>query len=101
MTSPILEDHADIISKTLADNQDDVVAVFDADLNYVFVNDHACELLKIEKHAVENKNLLELFPSLIASKSHRHLLQALSGDLVLNVISYGTFTREGAKYSSS
>jgi PAS domain S-box-containing protein len=78
----------------------DVIAAFDNNLNYIVANPAACELLHKQKHELEGKNLLSLFPSLTASVSHRHLLSALSGKTVLDVISEGNITKEGAKFST-
>jgi PAS domain S-box-containing protein len=101
MQKEILKIHADLISKIITENVNDVVVVLDTDLNYLFANDIACKLLEKEKEELEGKNLLVIFPNLIASKSHRHMLQALSGKDVKNARSEGTFTRNGAIYESS
>jgi len=101
MGEKILKAYAELIQKAVSDNRDDIVAVFDTELSYLFANDAACKLLKKENHELVGKNLLELFPNLTASKSHRHLLQALSGEEVRRVRSEGTFTRNGAIYESS
>jgi PAS domain-containing protein len=78
----------------------DVIAAFDSNLNYIIANRAACSLLHKEKHDLEGKNLLSVFPSLTASASHRHLLSALSGKILLDVPSEGNVTKEGAKFSS-
>ena len=101
MTSHSLQEHTEAILTITLNNTEDVVVVFDTDLNYLLANTAACKLLAKQKQEIEGKNLLELFPNLTASKSHRYLLQALSGEQVLNAITEGTFTRAGAKYSSS
>jgi PAS domain S-box-containing protein len=96
----ILRAYADLIADAVNSNMESIVAVFDAELNYLFANDAACLLLNKKKQELEGKNLLQLFPSLTASKSHRHLLQALSGQEVRNARSEGTFTQDGAIYES-
>ena len=95
----ILREYSEALYKII--DSEDVVAIFDTDLNYMAANNAACELLQKKKYELEGKNILELFPSLTASKSHRQMLHALSGEVVIDVITEGTFTREGAKYISS
>jgi len=101
MGDDILKEHSEILLKLVIENIDDIVVVFDADLNYLIVNDAACNLLQMQKHKLIGKNLLELFPNLTASNSHRQLLHALSGKTTMDARSEGTFTREGAKYTTS
>jgi PAS domain S-box-containing protein len=97
----VLKEHAESLFRILAEATEDVVAVFDADLNYLIANEAACKLLRVSREELEGNNLLELFPQLTASGSHRALLQAFSGEPVKSIRSEGTFTREGAKYISS
>jgi PAS domain S-box-containing protein len=99
--SDVLKEYAERIFTILAGNMEEVIAVFDTELNYLLANDAACRLLHKTREEIEGKNLLELFPQLTASASHRSLLQALSGEEVRDAHSEGTFTREGAKYLSS
>jgi PAS domain S-box-containing protein len=77
-----------------------VVAVFDRDLNYLFINDPGCRLLGKSQEEIVGHNMLDLFPTLTASDSHRKILQAFSGETVLGFVTEGTFTRAGAKYIS-
>ena len=101
MIEKILKENSEIIFNVVINNIDDVVAIFDVDLNYLTVNTATCKLLNKQKHELEGKNLLELFPNLTASNSHRELLHAFSGEKVVDVLSEGTFTRAGAKYLTS
>src|ERR1700755_1850709 len=98
MSDLLLKAHTEQILRTVLDSIEDIVVVFDTDLNYLLANAAACKLLHKQKCEVEGKNMLELFPTLTASKSHRDLLKAVSGEPVTNALSEGTFTREGAKY---
>lgn len=82
----------------ILDSIGDTVAVFDKDLNYLLVNKAACKLLHKTEAELVGKNMLELFPTLIASVSHRNLLKALSGESIESAYSEGTFTEEGARY---
>lgn len=80
------------------DTSTEAVSVFDIDLNYVFTNEATCALLNKTKHELEGNNLLQLFPQLIASASHRHLLTAISGKTILDATSEGNITKAGAKF---
>jgi PAS domain S-box-containing protein len=77
----------------------DVVAVFDTEMNYLAANQSACDLLGKKREELEGKNLLQVFPQLTASPSHRHLLAAIStGENIIDAVSEGNVTREGAKF---
>jgi PAS domain-containing protein len=80
---------------------DDVVAIFDTDLNYIYANEAACKLLSKQRHELEEHNLLQIFPQLTASISHRHLLAAVSGKQVNDAPSEGHITKAGAKFLSN
>jgi PAS domain S-box-containing protein len=96
-----LKEHWQEMFQVVVENMDDVVAVFDKQLNYLLVNEAACKLLHKTKSELLGKNLLDLFPQLTASNSHRYLLQAISGQSVKSALSEGTFTKAGAKYISN
>ncbi|MGZ3883640.1 MAG: PAS domain-containing protein [Bacteroidia bacterium] len=93
--------YSDTFLKAILDSIEDTMVVFDNELNYLLVNKAACRLLSKTAAELVGKNLLELFPTLIASTSHRCLLKALSGESIVSAISEGTFTKEGAKYISN
>jgi len=76
-----------------------VMAIFDTDMNYIAANHNACDLLGKKREELEGKNMLQLFPQLTASASHRHLLGAISsGENIINAPSVGNITKEGAKF---
>jgi len=101
ITKDSLIEQSDLMLQQVTDHIDGMVTIFDADLNYLLVNNKTCALLNKQKDDIEGRNLLELYPSLIASEMHRYLLEAITGSSVIDVITEGTFTGEGAKYSSS
>jgi PAS domain-containing protein len=76
------------------------IAVLDPGLNYLFANGTCCQLLKLKKHEMEGHNLLQLFPALTASASHRYLLAAASGQLLKGVLSEGNVTKAGARFAT-
>jgi PAS domain S-box-containing protein len=79
----------------------DMVVVLDAELNYLAMNETACRLLRKTEAELIGKNLLDVFPQLTASTSHRMLLQTISsGEIAEGVLTQGTFTRQGAQYST-
>jgi PAS domain S-box-containing protein len=81
------------------EKSDDVMAIFDTEMNYLAVNQSACNLLGKTREELEGKNMLQLFPQLTASASHRHLLAAISsGENIIEAPSEGNITREGAKF---
>lgn len=94
-------DMAQRFTEQRLDETEDVIAVFDSELNYLLANPAACKLLGRSARELEGNNLLHLFPALTASASHRDLLKALSGEVVHNAHSEGTFTRAGAIYRTS
>ncbi len=100
MIKQLLSEQSDLILQHVTDHVDGMVTIFDTDLNYLLVNKKTCALLKKQKHELEGKNMLELYPSLTASNAHRYLLEAISGSSVIDAITEGTFTGEGAQYSS-
>lgn len=101
MSRDSLKKLAEQILGIILDDSEYVIAILDSELNYIFANPATCHLLRKQKHELEGKNMLELFPNLTASKSHRDLLKTLSGETIIDAISEGTFTKAGAKYVSS
>ena len=80
----------------------DMVVVLDSELNYLAANETACRILRKSESELLGRNLLELFPQLTASVSHRMLLQTISsGEVMEKALSEGTFTRQGAQYSTN
>lgn len=63
-------------------SSEDMIEVFDCDLNYVTANEKACVRLGKTLSEISGKNVLDLFPHIIASQNHRHLLTALNGSQV-------------------
>ena len=94
----------DTLSDALTDfvrASQDMVVVLDSELNYLAVNETACRLLRKSESELIGNNLLEVFPQLIASTSHRMILQTISsGEILERVLTQGTFTRQGAQYST-
>ena len=95
-----LEKEAEIILHVDLEACEDVIAIFDIDLNYIIANNATCKLLSKKKTELEGSNLIKLFPQLIASVSHRHLLSALSGKIIRDAISEGNITKDGASFLS-
>jgi hypothetical protein len=56
--------------------------VFDKELNYLKLNKAACEHLKVKPADIIGKNILSVYPDVVASKNHRNLLKALNGLIV-------------------
>ena len=52
---------------------------FDQNLCYKIVNNAACEHIQMKAKELLNKNILDLFPEIVASANHRNLLRALDG----------------------
>lgn len=73
-------------SVTFDKKTDEIVVVFDRNLNYLETNEAACAHLKMTPAELIGKNVLDLFPDLIASKNHRNLLRALGGEILRNMI---------------
>jgi PAS domain-containing protein len=64
----------------------EIVAAFDTHLYYVFVNEAACKQLNSEPQSLLGKNIIELYPQMIASRNHRNLLRALDGKTIRDLI---------------
>jgi PAS domain S-box-containing protein len=81
------------------ESAEEVMAIFDTEMNYLAANQSACNLLGKTREELEGKNMLQVFPQLTASASHRHLLAAISsGGNIIDAPSEGNITREGAKF---
>ncbi|MFL5765928.1 MAG: PAS domain-containing protein [Bacteroidia bacterium] len=83
------------------DESKHAIAIFDTDLNYIYANKSVSKLLSKSREELEGRNLMKIFPELTASASHRHILTAISGVRVEDVISEGHITKYGAKFSTS
>jgi PAS domain S-box-containing protein len=97
----LLKKEAEALLKQNIDTTEDVIAIFDIDLNYKLANQSACKLMKKTRLELEGNNLLQLFPQLTASVSHRHLLTAVSGKTIIDATSEGYVTKAGAKFTTN
>jgi len=61
-----------------------IAVALDPHLNYLAVNQEACAHLRKHSNELLGNSILDLFPSIIASKNHRNLLRAASGETILN-----------------
>ena len=59
---------------------------FDAHLNFREVNEVTCEYLANDADDLIGKSILDLYPGMTASKNHRNLLKALSGETIKDII---------------
>lgn len=65
-------------------SQTDIAVLLDTQLNYVAVNEAACNHLRLSSEQLVGRCILDLFPDMIASASHRNLLRALDGETIIN-----------------
>ena len=73
----------DFLEHEVLSNSEISIAV-DAHLNYLVVNDAAAKSLGRQSWELIGSNIVELYPSIIASKNHRNLLKASNGELIEN-----------------
>jgi hypothetical protein len=76
----------------------DVAVALDSHLNYLCLNQRACEQLQREESELLGKNIVESFPSMIASRNHRNLLKAVSGMTIKDEVVEGA---TGHRYLAS
>ena len=63
-----------------------ISVIFDAELKYVMLSPAALQELGLPESEVVGRNMLDLFPDLIASSNHRNILKALSGQTIQTTI---------------
>jgi PAS domain S-box-containing protein len=63
----------------------DVIAVFDADLRYISINQRGIERYGLSKEMIIGKKLLELFPVIKESQMYADLQKALKGEFVYDL----------------
>lgn len=61
-----------------------MTVVFDLKLNYRFANAAACVYLQRSNDELIGNSLVDVFPEMIASKSHRNILKAITGETIDN-----------------
>lgn len=58
----------------------DICVAVDKHLVYIGLNETACSYLKIKPEDLIGKSAIHAFPEIIASRNHRNMLKALSGE---------------------
>jgi len=81
METMAIEDfYLEVVKEVMA-SPDFSVAV-DEKIQYIAVNDVTCEYLNIKPEDLLGKNALDIYPEIIASKNHRNILKAISGESI-------------------
>jgi PAS domain-containing protein len=60
----------------------DICVAIDEHLAYIALNEVACQYLGIEAEDLIGISAIEKFPEIIASRYHRNMLRALSGEMI-------------------
>lgn len=63
-----------------------IAVVLDQDLVYLAANSKACERLGCKEDDLIGRNILDIYPQMIASENHRNLLSALDGKTITAII---------------
>src|SRR5688572_27148446 len=63
-----------------------IVAAFDQELRYMFLNPAACKHMNAEPESLLGKSIIDVYPDIIASRNHRNLLRALEGEVIHDII---------------
>ena len=74
--------NAESFLETVLDSSVELVASFDLDLNYTFVNRGTCEFLGHDRKDIIGRNLFDISPKLRDSKVHHDLLSAIQGNRI-------------------
>jgi len=75
---------------------DDIVAIFDRYLRYVHLNEAGCKQLNTNADDLLGRNIVDMYPHIIASTNHRNLLKCLGGEEIRSVIT----GRDGELFST-
>lgn len=81
----MVEFSADPIYNTViaeVEKSKDITVAVDENLNYIAVNETACAYLKVKPEALLGKSAIQLYPEIIASRNHRNMLRARSGEYI-------------------
>jgi len=70
--------------ETIINASIDVIAVFDQDLNYIMLNKNPEGYSHHDRSYFLGKNMLEIFPQLLGSQTHKDLMRALKGEIIRN-----------------
>ena len=76
-----VEDFYNEVTREVMQSSDICVAV-DEHLTYIALNDVACQYLRIQPDMLIGISAIEKFPEIIASRNHRNMLRALSGEMI-------------------
>ena len=76
-----VEDFYDDVTREVMESNDICVAV-DEHLTYIALNEVACRYLCIQADDLVGISAIQRFPEIIASRNHRNMLRALSGDVI-------------------
>jgi PAS domain-containing protein len=61
-----------------------ICVAIDKELHYLAFNEAACAYLKIRAADLLGKSALQVYPEIIASRNHRNILRALSGEVIVD-----------------
>jgi hypothetical protein len=76
-----VEDFYEGVTREVMECSDICVAV-DEHLSYIALNEVACQYLGIQAEAFIGISAIQKFPEIIASRNHRNMLRALSGEVI-------------------
>src|SRR5947207_2630343 len=94
MKSASIEDVYEFVTNEI-NSKENIAIALDPDLKYLSLNQNACKFLMKEEYELIGQCVIDLFPSIIASRNHRNLLKAAAGETIKNDIVEGT---SGARF---
>jgi PAS domain S-box-containing protein len=77
-----LLDHIQALLEVILNNIDDLIIVFDPDLNYTLINNSTYRRMGINKKNIIGKNILDIYPGIQSSVHYKSLVRASHGEII-------------------